>query len=349
MRVVAVRGLVLLGARRRRFGGMRLLIGAAAFLAFSAFSLFGCVVDEVSEEQGTATPTLAPASTTTPLRASLSDNAAAERPYNYPVSVIASTDLYAATPQSACRRVVNNLPQPQPVAQYLSQEVCEAIVQRECFYRGEECFTYSAGLFAWCISQSNGCAIMGDAWSDWWGTPSLSPASSATATAATSAAASAATTTTNTATTEGACDWLIEYDQLRLTDDGSMPIPDDMSRLGRDYVIQVCDSILEYASRSGDDPEGAAYYDFARRACNADYDYFRQGKQLAEVHHAAGVKLSTEAARMLDSYSNIFKHLVNCLQDYQTPEQQEVVRKCAPHALQEIRGYYECLYDEWSD
>lgn len=349
---MAVRGLLLLDARRRLLGArrrllrhMRLLIGSAALLAFSAFSLLGCVVDE----QETATPTLAPASTTTPLRSSLSTNVAAEGPYNYPVSVTAPTDPYVTSPQSACLRVVNNLPQPQPVPQHLSQEVCEAIVYRECRYVSEECFTYSAGLFAWCISQSNGCTIMGDAWSDWWGTPPPSPASLTTAAPTTGGAATDGATATSAATTGGACDWLIEYDQLRLTDDGSMPIPDDMSQLGRDYVLQVCDFILEYARRSGDDPEGAAYYDFARSACNADYDYFRKGKQLAEVHHAAGVTLSTETARMLDSYSNIFKHLVNCLRDHQTPEQQEVVRKCAPRALQEIRGYYECLYDEWSD
>ena len=173
--------------------------------------------------------------------------------------------------------------------------------------------------------------------------------STTTASTATTGWATATSAATSSATTDGRCDWLIEYDQLRLTDDGSMPIPDDMSRLGRDYVIQICDFILEYARRSGDDPEGAAYYDFVRSACNADYDYFRRGKQLAEVHHAAGVTLSTETARMLDSHSNIFNHLVNCLQNYQTPEQQEVVRKCAPRALQNIRGYYDCLYVEWPD
>ena len=167
-----------------------------------------------------------------------------------------------------------------------------------------------------------------------------------TATSTTATTTSAATTT---ATTGGACDWLVETEQSVLTDNGSMPIPDDISQLGRDYALQICGLIVEYARRSGDDPEMAAYYDLARRGCTADYDYFVKGKQLADAHHAAGITFGAGASRMLDDYSNIYDHLVSCLRNQQTVERQEIVRKCAPHALQDISGYYECSQNEWLD
>lgn len=167
-------------------------------------------------------------------------------------------------------------------------------------------------------------------------------ATSTTATTTTSAA-------TTTATTGGACDWLVEMEQSVLTDNGSMPIPDDISQLGREYALQICGLIVEYARRSVDDPEMASYYDLARSGCTADYDYFVKGKQLADAHHAAGITFGAGASRMLDDYSNIYDHLVSCLRDQQTVERQEIIRKCAPHALQDISGYYECSQNEWLD